>query len=437
PQYNQFNRDRILLGKLLFYDPILSGESAPWVKSAAGKPPYRFRDNDMACASCHHPDFAFADGRRTSAGVGTASNEDNTVGPDRRPVGPSLVDGDKVGTLFRNAPTLMNTAYNGRFSHEPTTESLQFLDGRIDLGLEVQALDPLVRVHEMAGHAYGFDKNGNTLAVDAIYDSVAARVRDLPRYFPYFANAYPGEIESPSDIHINHITKALAAFERELITPNSRYDQFVTGTQTAFTAQEKKGFQLFFGKAQCGTCHYGPMLSDYSFHVQGVAERYEPELARGFDGNGGDLGRYHANPSELADQKYAFRTLSLRNIEQTAPYFHSGSAATLRDVMEFHNRGGLGENDIATSTLEAAGVSRHPAIVPLGLTDAEMESIIAFLKTTTADVQPGPHGTSLVTVPERLPSGLLPPGVRTPAGDGPWFPNLPTIAETSSWDSSR
>jgi cytochrome c peroxidase len=158
------------------------------------------------------------------------------------------------------------------------------------------------------------------------------------------------------------------------------------------------------------------MLSDYDFHVQGVPDDYDSILPGfpGKDGMGRDLGRFHANPAELADQKFAFRTLTIRNVQVTGPFFHSGSAATLRDVVAFYDRGGLGTGDYSDAELAAEGVARDPSIRPLGLTTEEKEALVAFMKTTTAPVPPGPDGFDLTRVPDRVPSGLLPPGVATP-----------------------
>lgn len=416
PQYNPYSEERIILGKLLFFDPILSGEAASWVKAAAGREP-SFRTNDVACASCHHPNFAFADGRRLSMGVGGAGDDGTALGPDREAPGTSIVSGLPLGINPRNSPTILNAAFNGRGSPEPVAESFQFMDGRVTLGLEVQAQEPITDRGEMAGDAYGRPELGDALTVDDVRDSVTARIRDIPDYVDRFKRAYPGEVTSGSDINLPHITKAIAAYERELITPGSRYDRFVSGDFGALTSAEKLGFEVFFGKGLCGDCHQGPMLSDFSFHVQGVSDDYAPGFP-GKDGQGRDLGRFHANPEDFADRKFAFRSLTIRNVELTAPYFHSGSAATLQDVVAFYNRGGRDSEDISDQTLAAEGAVRHPSIRPLGLSAAEIEALVAFMMTTTAPVQPGPSGVSLTETPASLPSGLIPPGVDSPGISG-------------------
>jgi cytochrome c peroxidase len=238
-----------------------------------------------------------------------------------------------------------------------------------------------------------------------------------------FAQAFPGEVTNASDIEITHVARAIAAYERELVTPDSPYDAFVAGDYEAFNEQEQEGFQIFFGKGLCGPCHGGPMLSDYRMHVIGVGDAYEnvdPSFL-GKNGEGGDFGRFHADPLAFSDEKYAFRTMTIRMVERTGPYFHSGSARTLRETVEFYDRGGLGPDDLSDAVLQAAGVERSPLVQPLGLTDAEIDAVVAFMKTTTAEVRTGPGGIDLTAVPDRVPSGLVPPGVPTPEGEGPFL----------------
>jgi len=417
PEGNPPIAERVALGQLLFFDPILGGESAPWVKEAAGLDPYRFRANDMACATCHHPDFGFSDGRRLPAGVAGAQFSDMDLGPARVFPGPSIVTGDPVGIVPRNSPSILNTAYNGLNSIVPSAKSFMFMDGRIEDGLEGQAKKPIGSRDEMAGDAYGLHPG------DVAEDSVTARLRAIPEYVARFAQAFPGEVSAAEDVTIDHVARAIASYERELVTPGSRYDRFVSGERSVFSAQERQGFDVFFGKGLCGDCHGGPMLSDYTMRIQGVGDGYD-QITPGFAGKSGegtDLGRFHADPDRFAADKYAFRTLTVRNVDVTAPYFHSGSAATLEEVVEFYNRGGLGAYDISDETLAAAGVTRDLSIRPLGLTLEEVEAVAAFMRTTSASVRPGPGGLDLTRVPQRVPSGLVPPGVATPSGPGPFL----------------
>jgi cytochrome c peroxidase len=345
------------------------------------------------------------------------------MGPDRIVPSPSLITGDPVGDEPRHTLTILNAAFNGRETPLPTADSFQLWDGFADHGLESQAILPIVVPDEMAGDAYG--QPAPWVAERVIQDSVAARVRDIPEYVRMFKDAFPSEVITASDLDIGHIARAISAFERELITPGSRYDQFVAGDRDVFSPREKQGFQIFFGKALCGSCHFGPMLSDFTYRVQGVADQYYVMMP-GFEGknfNGGDWGRFHADDAVYTDMKLAFRVPTIRNVEITAPYFHTGSAATLREVLEFYNHPDHEPMAFRDSYFDEHGVVRDPSIVELGLSDPEIEAIIAFMKTTTADVQTtGPLGTAINEIPERVPSGLLPPGIPTPDGPGPFYP---------------
>lgn len=418
PANNAFRVERVSLGRLLFFDPILGGESAPRVKEAAGRDPYRFRENDVACATCHFPTLGFADRRRISAGVGGAQHGDLALGPDRAVPARSLVTGEELGIVARNAPTVLNTALNGRDSNAPQALSFQFYDGRVTGGLEEQATIPVVSRDEMTGDAFP----GASASV--VRDSLARRLRNIPAYVDLFRAAFPSEIANGDDLTFDHVARALAAYQRELITPGSAYDRFVEGDFTALDEDEREGFLLFFEDGSCGACHSGPMLSDFSFRVLGVGDAYDlaqPGFA-GRNGAGGDFGRFHADTALLANFKFAFRVQSLRNVELTGPYFHSGSATTLRDAVEFYNRGGRGPEDLSDAQLAAEGAVRDPDVRPLGLTVVQVDRIVDFLKTTTAPVQTIAELPELATAPSRVPSGLLPPGVATPAGPGPFLP---------------
>lgn len=433
PRNNPQNVARITLGRLLFFDPILGGESAPWVKRAAGHDPYRYRASDVACATCHQPQFGFADNRPLAAGVGGGAGETHPVGEGRVAPARSLVTGQPVGAVPRNSMTILNTGLNGRNSIVSTAQSFQFMDGLTGNGLEFQCFFPLVNREEMVGDAFGRPEFGTDLTETAIMDSLGQRVRGIPQYVELFKQGFPTQVHDAEDVRSDMIFLTIAAYERELVTPGARYDAFVAGDFEALTLAEQRGFLTFFGKAKCGSCHRGPMLSDYSFRCQGTGDAYDrviPGFA-GKNGQGGDWGRFHGlGPNDPNRQfaRYLFRVVSLRNVDQTPPYFHSGSARTLREAVEFYNRGGLGPEDIPDATLVEAGTARDPAIVPLGLTDMEIDDLVAFMKTLTGTVPPGPGGLDLAHGPERVWSGLLPPGVPTPAGSGPFYPEPVTPA---------
>jgi cytochrome c peroxidase len=202
-------------------------------------------------------------------------------------------------------------------------------------------------------------------------DSIVARLQAIPEYFTRFRGAFIEEaLQFPDESIINEDTygRAIAAYERELVTRNSPYDRYVNGDQNALTQVQKKGLELFFTKAKCSDCHNGPMFSDFRFIVNGV-----PQEGTGKEIiPGDDTGReeYTEDPAD----RFAFRTLTLRNIELTAPYMHDGVFKTLEEVILFYNDGAQPRHpDIIDADL-------NPVLVaPLGLSDEEVYSIVEFL----------------------------------------------------------
>ena len=363
--------DRIELGRLLFFDPVLSGEK------------------DVACGTCHHPAFAFADGRELGAGASGTG-----LGPARL-VSSSTLTGTAIGLEGRNSPTVLNAAFNADENGRPSHLGLQFWDGRA-AGLEVLARGPLTSRTEMAGDAY---------SAEVARDSVVARLRVIGEYIERFREAFPAEAALASGaevITMDTYGRAVAAYERELVTRNSAFDRYARGDDEALTKRQKLGLELFFTKARCAQCHSGPMFSDFGFRVIGV-----PQSGPGGTViTGDDVGREEHTKS--ATDRYAFRTPTLRNVGLTAPYMHDGVFATLEDVVRFYDRGALPRH------VEIAADALDPLLrTPLGLSDGEVAAIVDFLEALTdpgSDLDPG-----LVAVPDRVPSGLAPVfGVRAP-----------------------
>lgn len=364
PPDNAYNPDRVALGRLLFFDPILGGEK------------------DVSCGTCHHPDFAFADFRQFGAGT---SGEG--LGPDRQ-VSFSALTGDEVLLEPRNSPTVFNTAFNADETGRPSHLGVQFLDGRVN-GLEVQATKPIGSRVEMRGDAY---------AEEAALDSVIARLRAIPEYVELFRQAFPQEAQAAAGaavIDSSTYGRAIAAYERELVTRDSPYDRFVAGDETALNNEQKRGMVLFFTKAKCGACHAGPMFSDFRFVVQGVPQEGEGKGVI----PGDDTGREEFT-LDTAD-RYAFRTLTLRNIELTAPYMHDGVFATLEEVVRFYNDGAQPRHPAVTDDMMDPVLTQ-----PLGLTAEEIGAVVAFMEALT---DPGRAlDPLLLEVPEEVPSGLPP-----------------------------
>lgn len=337
PANNRTTPEKVALGKLLFFDPILSG------------------NKDVACATCHHPETGYAELLDISIGV-------NGKGLSSKR---SFNKPNDIPFVKRNAHTVINTAFNGidiNNKYEPE-EAPMFWDDRVK-SLEAQALEPIKALEEMRGRKYSEEE---------ILDEVVTRLSAIAEYQRLFRAAFDHE---PAINSVN-LGKAIAAFERTIVTNNSRFDQFMRGDKNAISLSEKEGFELF-KKVGCVNCHNGPMFSDYKMHVLGVPENtklVEPDS--GFEG------------------RYAFRTASLRNLRFTAPYMHNGSLTNLQKVLEFYE-------DISF------GKSRNPLVLKeqfdpltkeLNLSVKEMGPIISFLNTLN-------DSNFDKSIPEKVPSGL-------------------------------
>lgn len=367
PPDNTRNPDRIELGRLLFFDPILGGEK------------------DVACGTCHHPKFTFADGRQFGAGTSGVG-----LGPDRT-VSRSSVTGDSIHLEPRNSPTVLNAAFNGLGSSESSHIGLQFWDGRVE-GLEEQATKPITSRVEMRGDAY---------SQETAQDSVMKRLRSIEGYRRWFREAFPvvaSELDAgrrDALIDLDTYGRALAAYERELVAVNSPYDRWLAGDDDAMTELQKVGLELFFTKAKCAACHSGPMFSNFEFIVNGV-----PQVGVGKDTISGDDTGREEHTRDSAD-RYAFRTPTIRNVELTAPYMHDGVFETLDEVVHFYNAGARPRHREITDDM-LPDVLREP----LGLTMDEVNALVAFMKALT---DPGTEiPERLLTVPDSVPSGLEP-----------------------------
>jgi len=257
------------LGKLLFYDPVLSG------------------NNKRACASCHQADKGFADGLDKSTAF------------------------DGIGKVTRNAPTLINAAYQKLFFH----------DGRL-FNLEEQANAVFKNTFEMSS-----DKN-----------EIVNKLKGSDEYRALFREAFknrPDTVITPYAV-----LKAITEFIKTLDSRNSRFDRYLKGDRTQLTADEKNGYNLFSGKALCGSCHFfplfngtvPPMFNDNEFEVIGVAGDLNNKTIDP------DLGRQSVTHSQI--HAHAFKTPTVRNIALTAPYMHNGLYKELDSVLVFYNRGG-------------------------------------------------------------------------------------------------
>ena len=312
------------LGRDLFFDPILSG------------------DQNISCATCHHPEFAMTDGRVLPIGAGGQGLGEGRAFRKlinlREDAGEGMTIVNPFVDTFipRNSPTVINSAllrgqfWDGRVERPATAEMVNTLEDAInDLDLTdpliAQVLFPITSQHEMAGVTLG---EYSPMVIRLI---LLERLRANPAYAERFAAAFDSPI-----ITLHRLAEAVAAFERQLIFTEAPWDDFVAGDGTALSEQQKRGALLFFGElnsgVDCASCHSGDLFTDQRFHNL-LVPQLGPGKDNGIDGND-DFGR--ANVSFDYRDQYRFRTPGLRNVELTPPYFHSGAYNTLEDVIWHH-----------------------------------------------------------------------------------------------------
>jgi cytochrome c peroxidase len=317
-QFLQFDLDKARIGQVLFYDKILSG------------------NRNISCATCHHHDLNSADG--VSLGIGEGG-----VG-----LGASRLSSeglDKISTRIpRNAPALWNLAHeditnlfhDGRvavsdeFDTGFDTPAKELFPHGIETLIAAQALFPMTSDAEMAG---GPEENevGAAVAerIDLVWDAIALRVRETPDYGDMFVEAFD-TVQTPEDIDIADIGNAIAAFiGSEWQSYDSLYDSYLN-EGNPLPEDAERGRQLFFGKANCVTCHNGPLFSDQQFHAVGVPQ-FGPGKPGKYEAVARDVGRMAITGNML--DAYKFRTPSLRNVALTAPYGHNGAYSSLRDMI--------------------------------------------------------------------------------------------------------
>ncbi|WP_114327324.1 cytochrome-c peroxidase [Candidatus Colwellia aromaticivorans] len=313
---------KVELGRQLFFDKILSG------------------NQNISCATCHHPMAATGDGVSLPIGEGGRG-----LGPTRRQGMGASAATERVP---RNAPHIFNLGsksfdkmfHDGRVAIDLDSPSgfLSPAAGDLPDGLDnvlaVQAMFPVTSGAEMAGQA-GENNQADLASMSdllGIWQFIANKLQAIPEYVSLFEAAY-NDINSAGDITYVHAANAIAAFEAvSWRFDNSPFDRYLRGDKKALSHNQKKGMKLFYGKAGCGSCHSGALQSDQEFHAIAM-----PQLGPGKgDGVSGhdDIGRQRV--SNDANDKYQFRTPSLRNVAITAPYGHDGAYNTLQGVVEHH-----------------------------------------------------------------------------------------------------
>jgi cytochrome c peroxidase len=317
---NPSTPERVELGRLLFFDPILSG------------------DNTQSCATCHHPDLGFSDGRPLSMGRGGVG-----TGPTRR----------GGGATKRHSPTLWNSAYNFRL----------FWDGRA-ADLEEQARSPITSEVEM----------------DQKPEELEAELKAIDEYVRLFDQAFDGQ--GGSGVTFENVTRAIAAFERTLVSQNSAFDRYAAGDATALSTEQRRGLTLFRSlKTRCFECHGFPTFANPDFKVVGV-----PAVA----GHEPDAGRAEVTGGE--PYRNAFKVPTLRNVARTAPYMHNGRFETLEEVIDFYAAGGGIGAGLTLPNLD-------DKIRAFSLSQEERRDLVRFLEALTDE-------SAMPAIPERVPSGL-------------------------------
>lgn len=285
PKDNPITKEKVVLGKKLFFDPILS------------------RANNISCMSCHDPVKGWSDADEVAIG-------------DQGRKGP------------RNSPAILNSAY----------QYVYFWDGRAK-SLEEQALGPIQAHVEM-----------NLDPKEAV-----KKLQKDPVYQKMFKRVFPKE-----GITVNTLTKAIATFERTIVSGKSRFDEWIAGDTSKLSDEEAKGFRIFLDKGNCAICHNGFNFSDNSFNNIGI--------------DNGDIGREAVKKRSFWHG--AFKTPTLRNIANSDPYFHDGSVKTLHEAVKICAQGGRDKN----------ATNKANMLIDKHLTEIEIEKIVKFLNTLNEPV---------------------------------------------------
>lgn len=406
--FRPFDPKRAALGRLLFYDKVLSG------------------NRNISCGTCH--DHALASGDALSLGIGEGGIG---VGPTRRLPADLSKPRERMARnsmpMFnlghRDVHTLLN---DGRVSDDDiygagfNSPAEEWLPPGLQSALAAQAILPMTVPVEMAGDPeeseFGAARNQR---IDFVWPLVIERVMGVPAYIGMFADAYD-DVEGEDDVTIAHIANAIDDFiNSEWRSYWSPFDRYLAGDAGALTPVQKQGLDLFYGKANCASCHAGPLFSDQQFYALAIPP-FGPGRVRDFDPHVRDIGRMAE--SDLIEDAYRFRTPFLRNVARTGPWGHNGAYATLEGIVRHHldPLGALAAWDrtqvvmpkdavyeptdfaIWSDKLEMARYRSRVDIKPVALDDDEVRALVAFLDALTDEK--GIAGR--LGKPESVPSGL-------------------------------
>ncbi len=408
--FRPINQDRIKLGQLLFFDPVLSG------------------NKNISCATCHHPRFGTSDGLSLPIGEGGVG-----VGDKRHFPTNANIPEQRIG---RNSPALFNLGaaeftalfHDGRLEEDlnkPTgfrTPLDADMAKEFQGAISAQAMFPVLSGDEMAGQ-YSENEISKTVRIGILtgpngaWQKIADRVAAIPEYQRLF-NELNKNGSDQNPIRFTDIANAIADFiASEFRADNSAWDKFLR-YQTPLNPPALQGAKLFYGKANCSNCHSGKFQSDHKFHAIAMPQ-FGPGRNARFEGHQRDVGRMRVT-GERKDI-YKFRTPSLRNIALSAPYGHTGAYPTLEDIIRHHldpvNSFRSYDVQMAklpvfeTNTQDDFQIMKSPAdrdailaanqLPPMTLSDAEISDLIAFLESLTdRDFQ------NRLGIPASVPSGL-------------------------------
>lgn len=401
PSFVEVTLDSVILGRDLFYDPILSG------------------NRNISCGTCHHPKHGTSDGVSLTFGEGGIG-----LGPDRH----ITQENRPEQRLPRNAPGLWNLGareftvffHDGRLEADPSqpnglrTPLYAAMTGGFDSALAAQAMFPVLSPDEMAGH-YGENdistavRRGMISQPGGAWELIAGRVAAIPAYRDAFEEIAPG-----APITFAAIANAIADFIAfEWRATDSPFDRAMRG-EGALSDEAARGMALFYGDAGCSACHSGWFQTDHRFHAIAMPQIGPGKSAR-FETHARDEGRLRVTGE--ARDAYAFRTPSLRNVTRTAPYGHGGAYASLEEVVRHHldpvsalkryriDMAALpdwpeaDDGRILRDGHEMAAIAAANTLRPTELSDGDVAALLAFLAALEDPV-------SRLGVPESVPSGL-------------------------------
>ncbi|MHC4993301.1 MAG: cytochrome-c peroxidase, partial [Planctomycetota bacterium] len=406
---------QVELGRLLFHDKILSG------------------NKNISCATCHHPLTDTGDGLSLSVGEGGQGlgvTRNTGVGKDAIP--------ERVP---RNAPHLFNIGakefvrmfHDGRVEADPTQPGgfRSPAGNDLPLGLRdakaVQAMFPPTSTTEMAGQPGENNEiaeaagAGRLAGEDGVWELLAQRLREIPEYVKLFGAAFD-DIGSPDDITFVHAANAIAAYESAAFrADNSPFDRFLRGEKGALSRDQRRGMKLFYGAARCGDCHSGPLQTNHGFAATAMPQigPGKGDNQAGYDDGHDDFGRERVTGDP--DDRFKFRVPSLRNVALTGPWGHAGAYNSLEAVVrhQLRPRSSLHGYDTSQAVLPSRPdldahdfvvmqdgkrrreIARACELKPRGLSDRQVEQLIAFLHALT-----DPRSLDYRhEVPSKVPSG--------------------------------